>query len=167
MEMSKSDWRKPNVQEKEYLNQKLKPDAILNTVLYGILECFLLLLIYLFGQMYFENRTMTELIITLVVVIPLAVLAIFVGKIVYNYTRRLNCLSSGDYLVAVTVASEVRPSLAIKRTVDYITFKPVDDTTFTLPSNGFFKQPVEEGQRIWLVDYNNRKKGCLDYLQVP
>ena len=63
MEMDKSDWRKPNVQEKAYLNQTLKPDAILNTVLYGILEVFLLLLIYLFGNMYFENRTMTDLII--------------------------------------------------------------------------------------------------------
>ncbi len=167
MNMDKSDWRKPNAQEKDYLKKKLKPDALLNTVLYTILEMFLALLIFLFVQMYYENQSTMELIITAVVVIPMTVLAVFVGKIVYNYSRRLACLKSGEYLVAVTMASEVRPSLAIKRTVDYITFKPVDGTPLTLASNGFFKQPVEEGQRVWLIDYNDRKKGFVDYLQVP
>ncbi len=167
MNMDQSQWRKPNVNEKAHIRKKLMPDALLNTILYGILAMFLIIIITLFIQMYFERRTTIDLIITVVVVIPMAIFTVLVGKITFNYSRRISCLKSGEYLVAVTYAEEIRASLALKRTIDNITFKAVDDRTWILPSNGFFKAPVETGQKVWLIDYNNQKKGSVDYLQVP
>ena len=161
--------------DREYIKNKLMPDAVRSAILYGTISLTFIGLSIMLVDMIITGIDNSAILGVGASVICLFMF-IFMIKMffipAFEYLRRINCLRTGDYQVTDSVVESMKYlegriySMGPKMNASTLVFKSDDGDTWKLPQGRYRTPVVHMGQPAWLINYGIKHSFTMDYVLV-